>query len=118
MEDAERLGAIWLHAAEAEQDAVQLLWAHNALMHVAAALGKPEDVLLHGEAVLDLDPANVATLKVARTLLGQGDTEAALARVNTFVSTTSNPAHLEEAKQLRAEIAAKQGGNGRLDGGR
>ncbi len=104
LREAEKLGALWLRLAESEQNRDQLLWAHNALMHIAAALGQPEDVLRHGQAVLKLDTTSVAALLVAKTLLEQGDPKAALARVNAFIEATDNPGHLEEAKLLRARI--------------
>jgi len=101
---AER-GRTWLGLAEQEQNREQRLWANNALMQVASARGETDQVLAYGAAVLELDPASVAALLVARTLLARGEADAALARVNAFIAATDNPAHLEEAKALRAAIA-------------
>ncbi len=106
LDEAARLGAVWLQLAEKEGQPDQQVWARNVLMQVANANGDLEGALAQGKAILALKPDSDARVTVARILRGQGKLEEARAHAETLVKSTESPALQQAGRQLLEQLAA------------
>ncbi len=104
--DAEQVSQAWLGLAQSEGNQEQRLWANNVLMRIADETGRSQAVLAYGAAVLGLDAGSEARIVMARALHRQGKTAEALAEIETFIETSTDPKLLEEARALGAQLRA------------
>lgn len=111
LDEAARLGAVWLQLAEKEGQKEQQVWARNVLMQVAYTKGDLEGALAQGNAILALQPGNDARVTVARILRSQGKLEEAKVHAEALVKNTDSPS-LQRAgrlllEQLSTDVARK-----------
>ena len=105
-DETERLGAVWLEKAEAQQDLQQLVWAHHSLGVLYHETLRPEMALPHFRALRDIDPTNPANLEVAHVLRQNGLYDEALAQLDALLAGAPQGHLHKQATDLRAEIAA------------
>lgn len=106
LDEATRLGMIWLQLAEQEGQPDQQVWARNVLMQAANAKGDLEGALAQGNAILALEPGNDARVTVARILLGQGKAAEAKVHAEALVKNTDSPSLQRAGRQLLEQLSA------------
>lgn len=106
LDDAARLGNVWLELAEKEAQRDQQVWARNVLMQVANANGDLEGALAQGNAILALEPGSDARVTVARILRGQGKLDEARTHAEALVKNTESPTLQGAGRRLLEQIAA------------
>lgn len=112
LDEAARLGAVWLQLAETENQQDQQVWARNVLMQVAHARDDHDEALAQGNAILALEPGSDARVTVARILRGQGKLDEARAHAETLVKNTESPTLQRAGRQLLEQLstdASRQG---------
>lgn len=105
LEEAERLGEIWLDKAKQEQNPKQLLWAYSALGAICRQQKRLPAALVHYRAAASLDPKSQAAVFVAHILREQGEKEEALRQLDGFLSRAVDGRLREDAVALREQIA-------------
>lgn len=106
LDEAARLGAVWLQLAEKDGQKDQQVWARNVLMQVANAKGDLDGALAQGDAILALEPGNDARVTVARILRGQGKLDEAKAHAEALVKNTESPSLQRAGRQLLEQLSA------------
>ena len=110
LDDAARLGALWMAAADREKKLDQQIWARENLMRAAQAKGDASGALAYGLAILELDQAHGVRGTVARMLIEQGKFDEARAHAEALVKHPDNKALQREGRKLLEQIAAGQAG--------
>jgi tetratricopeptide (TPR) repeat protein len=105
-EDAARLGAVWMAAADAEKKLDQQVWARENLMRAAQSMGDSEGALTYGLEILELDPGHGVRGAVARILLDQGKTDEARTHAEQLVKHPDNKVLQREGRKLLEQISA------------
>lgn len=106
LDEAEKLGAVWLAKAEEERNAEQIEWAHGIQMCVADERGRIEEAVAHGRAAVATNPKSDIGLMLAQLLHRQGKTDEALAQLDVFLANSTNAKLLPEAEEFKGRIAA------------
>lgn len=106
LDEAARLGAVWLAMADGEKKGDQQLWARENLMRVAQAQGDQAGALAYGQALLELDPEHSARLIVARLLRDEGKLEEARAQAKILANNTRNPSLQRAGRELLDQMDA------------
>lgn len=112
LDEAARLGVVWLQLAEKEGQRDQQVWARNVLMQVAQAKGDLEGAMVQGNAILALEPGSDARVTVARILRSQGKLEEARTHAEALVKNSESPTLQRAGRQLLEQLstdAARQG---------
>lgn len=104
LNEAEKLGAVWLAKAEEEKDVEQIVWAHGTLMKIAEKRDRVEEALAHGRAAVAANPESELVFALAQMLHRQGQTQEALEHLTTFLAHAKNAVLRSEAEQLKARI--------------
>lgn len=110
LDDAARLGALWMAAADGEKKLDQQVWARENLMRAAQAKDDSGAALAYGLAILELDPGHGVRAMVARILLDQGKTDEARIHAEALVKHPDNKALQRAGRQLLEQITAGQAG--------
>lgn len=106
LDEAAKLGAVWLQLAEKEGQKDQQVWARNVLMQVAHTKGDEAGALTQGNAILALDPGNDARVTVARILRGQGKLDEAKVHAEALVKNTESPSLQRAGRLLLEQLSA------------
>lgn len=106
--ETERLGKVWLAEAEKAQDTQQTVWAHATLGRLYERMNRPGQALEQYEAASVLQPESQATLMAARILQQQGQTEQAIAKLDTLLGAVKSGELHEEARRLHARLTGTE----------
>jgi tetratricopeptide (TPR) repeat protein len=104
LDEARKMGAVWLEMARNEQEQEQIIWANNVLMRVAEELKQPDVALMHGANIVELDPANSAQLIMARILRRQGKDQQALGHLKLLLDKTTDTQLIEAGLKLQKQL--------------
>jgi len=110
MDDAARLGALWMAAADGEKKLDQQIWARENLMRAAQVKGDSDRALAYGLAILELDPGHGVRATLARILIEQGKLGEARIHAEALMKHPDNKALQREGRELLAQIDAGQAG--------
>lgn len=106
LDEAARLGGVWLQLAEQAAQQDQQVWARNVLMQVAQANGDLEGALAQGRIILSLDPGSDARVTVARILRNQGKLAEAREHAEVLVKDSNSPTLQRAGRQLLEQLSA------------
>lgn len=109
-DDAARLGALWMAAADGEKKLDQQVWARENLMRAAQTKGDLDSALAYGLAILDLDPGHGVRAAVARILIEQKKIDDARPHAEALVKHPDNKSLQRVGRQLLEQISAVQAG--------
>jgi len=106
LEEAERLGQVWLHKARQENDSVQTLWAAAALGEIHSASDCPQDALQYFLEAVAVEPASPSAIHAAKILHQQGRDEEALSLLSTLMNKAGAGQLYQDASFWRDQIGA------------
>ena len=110
LDDAARLGALWMAAADGEKKLDQQIWARENLMRAAQTKGDLDSALVYGLAILDLHPGHGVRATVARILIEEKKLDEARTHAEALVKLPDNKSLQRVGRQLLEQITALQAG--------